>query len=85
MNQSLVMLDPAAKPKISSEVVKYDKNDPKLQKLVELVYSNLRKRFQVLANAYCYLDFKNRDGVSLKDWLRGLEGFAIKIMPEDAK
>ena len=51
-----------------SHVSKYNKHDPKLIKLIELIYTNIRKRFQVLSNAYCYLDFKHRDGVSLQDW-----------------
>jgi hypothetical protein len=38
-----------------------------------------------LSNAYCFLDFKSRDGVSQQDWNRGLEGFSIKLFPEDAK
>ena len=31
------------------------------------------------------MDFKQRGGVSLSDWNRGLEGFSIKMMPEDSK
>jgi len=31
------------------------------------------------------MDFKQRSGVSLADWNRGLDGFCIKMMPEDAK
>ena len=31
------------------------------------------------------MDFKSRDGVSYKDWQRGLDGFAIKMLPEDSR
>jgi len=47
------------------EKLSIDKNDPHLQKLLEMIYANVSKRFQILSNAYCYLDFKQRDGVSL--------------------
>lgn len=53
--------------------------------LIEVVYQNISKRFQQLGNAFCYMDFMNRGGISLEDWNRGLDGFAIKILPKDAK
>ena len=62
-----------------------DRHDPRLQKLLELVYANISKRFQIFSNGYCFMDFKSREGVSLQDWNRGLDGFAIKMMPEDSK
>ena len=62
-----------------------DRNDPRLQKLLELVYANISKRFQIFSNGYCFMDFKSRDGVSYKDWQRGLDGFAIKMLPEDSR
>ena len=42
-----------------------DRNDPYLLKLLELVYQAINKRFKVFGNAYFYLDFKQRLGVSL--------------------
>jgi len=62
-----------------------NRHDPHLQKLLELIYINVKKRFQVIQNAYSYLDFKGREGVSLQDWTRGLDGFSIKILPRDSK
>jgi hypothetical protein len=62
-----------------------NRHDPHLHKLMELIYVNIKKRFQMFNNAFCYLDFKGRDGVSLQDWTRGLDGFSIKILPRDAK
>lgn len=38
-----------------------------------------------MSSAFCFLDFKSRDGVSLSDWRRGLDGFAIKLFPDDVK
>lgn len=35
-------------------------NDPYIQKLCELIYVNVSKRFQVFGNSFCYLDFKGR-------------------------
>ena len=52
---------------------------------MELIYSNIKCRFQVFGNAYCYLDFKNRQGVSFDDFQRGLEGFSIKMSRHDAR
>lgn len=62
-----------------------NKHDPHLMKLLELIYSCIKRRFQVFSNAYCYLDFKNRSGVSYNDWQRGLDGFHIRILPRDSK
>jgi len=39
----------------------------------------------MFANAYCYLDFKNRSAVSFEDFVKGLEGFSIKMSRYDAK
>ena len=61
------------------------RNDPHVQKLLEMIYMNVSKRFQVFGNAYCYLDFKNRQRVSLSDFIKGMDGFALKITPADAK
>ena len=36
------------------------KHDPYLHKLCEMIYSNIKSRFQIFANAFCYLDFKSR-------------------------
>ena len=58
----------ANKDDTKSVASRYNKHDPKLIKLMELIYANIRKRFQVLSNAFCYLDFKHREGVSLADW-----------------
>ena len=69
----------------STTASQINKHDPHLQKMLELIYVNIKRRFQILSNAFCYLDFKGRDGVSLQDWARGLDGFSIKIMPRDAK
>jgi len=49
-----------------------------------MIYANVKARFQNLTNAYCFLDFRDREGVSLTDWNRGLEGFHIKMLPEDS-
>lgn len=65
--------------------IQHSKNDPHVQKLLEMIYMNVSKRFQVFGNAYCYLDFKNRQRVSLSDFIKGLDGFALKITPADAK
>lgn len=62
-----------------------NKHDPHLQKMLELIYVNIKRRFQVISNAFCYLDFKGREAVSLQDWVRGLDGFSIKILPRDSK
>ena len=62
-----------------------DRNDPRLQKLLELVYANISKRFQIFSNGFCFMDFKSRDGVSYKDWQRGLDGFSIKMLPDDSR
>ena len=67
--------------KISGPVL--DKSDPYLNKLVELIYNNIKSRFQVFGNSFCYLDFKNRQGVSFQDFSRGLDGFGIKLHPSD--
>lgn len=41
-----------------------NRHNPHLQKIMELIYVNIKKRFNIVSNAYCYLDFKARDGVS---------------------
>lgn len=61
------------------------RQDPHLQKLVELVASNIRERFAIFGNAFRYLDFKNRHGVSLEDLEKGLSGFGIKLSPSDRR
>ena len=61
------------------------RHDPHLQKLVELVASNIRERFAIFGNAFRYLDFKNRHGVSLEDLDKGLSGFGIKLSPDDRR
>ena len=63
---------------------KASKNDPYIQKLCELIYVNVSKRFQVFGNAYCYLDFKGRQMVSFADFKKGLEGLQIKMTSFDA-
>jgi len=55
------------------------KNDSRLQKIIEIIYTNLKQRFNVFGNAFRYLDFKNRIGISQEDFQKGLEGFGIKI------
>lgn len=50
-----------------------------------MIYSNIKSRFQIFANGYCYLDFKQRQAVSLDDFARGLDGFGIKISPLDQR
>ena len=44
------------------------KHDPHLQKCVEVVASNIKERFAIFGNAFRYLDFKNRHGVSQEDF-----------------
>jgi len=61
------------------------RHNPYLHKLIELIYSNIKCRFQVFGNAFCYFDFKNRQAVSFDDFLQGLEGFSIKMSRHDAK
>mmetsp|Transcript_39689 Transcript_39689/g.60815 ORF Transcript_39689/g.60815 Transcript_39689/m.60815 type:complete len:122 (-) Transcript_39689:930-1295(-) len=61
------------------------KYDPYLHKLIELIYGNIKSRFQVFGNAFKYLDFKNREAVSFEDFQHGLEGFSIKMSRFDAK
>lgn len=61
------------------------KHDPYLQKLCELIYSNINSRFQSFGNGFTYFDFKNRQAVSLDDFQRALDGFAIKMSPMDSK
>jgi hypothetical protein len=53
------------------------KQNPHLQKLLELVTKNISERFTIFGNAYRYLDFGNRQYVSYDDMSRGLEGFGI--------
>lgn len=48
------------KEKTSVEGPILNKNDPYLHKLCEMIYSNIKSRFQIFANAFCYLDFKSR-------------------------
>jgi hypothetical protein len=55
------------------------KNDSRLQKIIEIIYTNLKQRFNVFGNAFRYLDFKNRIGISQEDFQKGLEGFGIRI------
>ena len=50
-----------------------------------MIYQNIKSRFQVFGNSYCYLDFKSRSAVSLSDWRRGLDGFAIKMSAKDQR
>lgn len=50
-----------------------------------MLYVNIKSRFQVFGNSFCYLDFKNRSAVSFSDFKRGLEGFAIKMSTQDAR
>ena len=46
MEKTIKMGNEAAEKKSElPAVVKYDKNDPKLQKLVELIYINIKRRF----------------------------------------
>ena len=59
------------------------KFDPHLQKLLELIYTNIKGRFTVFGNAYRYLDFRNRMGVSLTDFERGLNGFGLHFPRAD--
>lgn len=61
------------------------RQDPHLQKLVELVATNIKERFSIFGNAFRYLDFKNRHGVSLEDLDRGLTGFGLKLSPSDRR
>ena len=42
--------------------------NPYLHKLIELIYGNIKCRFQVFGNSFCYLDFKNRQAVSFEDF-----------------
>ena len=62
-----------------------NKNDPYLHKLCEMIYSNIKSRFQIFANGFCYLDFKSRQAVSLDDFSRGMDGFGLKMSPSDSK
>jgi hypothetical protein len=95
-NQMFKVLNEEKKHKVSPDILAsqndhgpmpshINRHDPHLQKLLELIYANVKKRFQVFTNAYCYLDFNNRGLVSYSDWQRGLDGFAIKVLPRDAK
>ena len=61
------------------------KHDPYLHKLCEMIYSNIKSRFQIFANAFCYLDFKSRQAVSIDDFSRGMDGFGLKMSPQDSK
>jgi hypothetical protein len=49
------------------------------------VYSNINSRFQNFGNGFTYFDFKQRQAVSLDDFQRGLEGFAIHMPLIDSK
>lgn len=61
------------------------KTNPHLQKLLELVTKNISERFTIFGNAFRYLDFSNRQYVSYEDFSKGLEGFGLKLSPEDKK
>jgi hypothetical protein len=60
-------------------------NDPYLLKLMELIFKNLKSRFQIFGNAFCFLDFKNRGAISFDDFSRGLDGLSIKISKFDQR
>ena len=61
------------------------KTDPHLQKILELIYSNIKERFAIFGNCFRYLDFKNRRGISLEDFERGLDTFGIYLSQKDRK
>ena len=71
--------------KANAQTELLSKSDPYLQKLVEMLYVNIKSRFQVFGNSFCYMDFKSRSAVSFSDFKRGLEGFSIKMSSQDAK
>lgn len=48
------------------------RHDPHLQKLLELIFTNVKSRFTVFGNAFRYMDYRNRMGISPQDFERGL-------------
>jgi hypothetical protein len=50
-----------------------------------LIYSNINSRFQTFGNGFTYFDFKSRQAISLDDFSRALDGFAIRMSPIDSK
>lgn len=61
------------------------KHDPHLKKMLELIYTNVKSRFNVFGNAYRYLDFRNRMGVSQSDFERGLAQFGLHFPTADRR
>lgn len=50
-----------------------------------MMFANIKNRFQVFQNAFYYIDFKNRQGVSFADFARGIDGFCLKMSVQDIK
>jgi hypothetical protein len=61
------------------------RQDPYLQKLLEVIYRNINSRFQVFENSYKYLDAKNRDCVTFGEFSQGLQSFGIAMSPHDRR
>ena len=61
------------------------KHDPHLQKLLELIYTSIKSRFTIFANAFRYMDFRSRLGLSAQDFERGLSQLGLHLPVADRR